>query len=141
VANLPYLPAAAYRRLAPELRLYEPRSALVGGRDGLGPTKRLIDRVAAEFMTRPDGAGHGAGTEAGRGTGRTPETHLLFELLPVQCARVAAYARKRLPGWAAERIVNAQGVAIGIALASPTPAPVPAPAGAAPGNSGAAPAA
>lgn len=96
IANLPYIPATAYRALAPEVRRYEPRSALVGGRDGLVPTKRLIDRVAATRFHGP--------------------AHLFFELLPGQCSRVEAYAKKRLPGCRTARIVNAQGVAIGVRI-------------------------
>lgn len=96
VANLPYLPMTGYGKLAPEIRRYEPRSALLSGRDGLLASKRLVDRVAGSRLV-------GA-------------AYLFFELLPGQCARMEAYARKRLPGWTARRIKNAQGFAVGVAL-------------------------
>lgn len=99
VANLPYIPASGMRKLAPEIRLYEPRSALAGGKDGLVPSKRLINRLAA---ARLDGA-----------------TGVLFELLPGQCSRMEAYARKSLPGWSAKRIANDGGIAIGVMFSSP----------------------
>ncbi len=45
-ANLPYIPSADIDRLAPEVRLHEPHSALDGGPDGLRFIRRLIDQVA-----------------------------------------------------------------------------------------------
>ncbi len=45
VANLPYLPAAIHRRARPEVRLHEPKQALVSGKDGLGHYRALMDRL------------------------------------------------------------------------------------------------
>jgi release factor glutamine methyltransferase len=42
VANLPYVTEAEYSRLAPEIRRYEPREALVGGPDGLDAIRSLV---------------------------------------------------------------------------------------------------
>jgi release factor glutamine methyltransferase len=46
VANLPYIPSAAWDRLPPEVRR-EPRLALDGGGDGLGLYRRLLPQAAA----------------------------------------------------------------------------------------------
>ncbi len=45
VANLPYLPTAEWRQTAPEVRLWEPRSALDGGRDGLRCYRQLFHQL------------------------------------------------------------------------------------------------
>lgn len=99
VANLPYIPSTQTRRLAPEIRRYEPKTALFGGRDGLAPSKRLIDRIAASRVV-------GAATA-------------LFEVLPNQCMRLEAYAKRRLPGWQAKRVLNDQGMAVGMVFSKP----------------------
>ena len=46
VANLPYIPTAAWDRLPPEVRR-EPRLALDGGGDGLDLYRRLLPQAAA----------------------------------------------------------------------------------------------
>lgn len=43
VANLPYVCDADWQGLAPEIREHEPRSALLGGRDGLDAIRSLLD--------------------------------------------------------------------------------------------------
>ncbi|MEZ4381834.1 MAG: methyltransferase domain-containing protein [Nannocystaceae bacterium] len=45
-ANLPYIPSADLAGLQPEVRDFEPMSALDGGRDGLDLIRRLLDRCA-----------------------------------------------------------------------------------------------
>jgi release factor glutamine methyltransferase len=48
VANLPYVRADEWDELAPEIRLYEPREALVGGGpDGLDAMRALVDAAPA----------------------------------------------------------------------------------------------
>lgn len=42
VGNLPYVKSSQWATLAPEIRLYEPRGALDGGRDGLCYIRRLL---------------------------------------------------------------------------------------------------
>ena len=42
VANLPYISSAMIRTLMPEVAQHEPRVALDGGPDGLGPNRRLL---------------------------------------------------------------------------------------------------
>jgi release factor glutamine methyltransferase len=42
VANLPYVREEEWDALAPEIRLYEPREALVAGPDGLGAIRSLV---------------------------------------------------------------------------------------------------
>ncbi|GAB6273588.1 MAG: peptide chain release factor N(5)-glutamine methyltransferase [Peptococcaceae bacterium] len=52
-ANLPYIPTLEIDRLEPDVRLYEPRLALDGGKDGLDSYRRLISQ-GGEFL-RTDG--------------------------------------------------------------------------------------
>lgn len=47
VANLPYVCAGEWEALAPEIRLYEPRQALVAGADGLDAIRGLVSRARA----------------------------------------------------------------------------------------------
>ena len=42
LANLPYVSEGEWATLAPEIREYEPREALLGGPDGLGPITALL---------------------------------------------------------------------------------------------------
>jgi len=46
VANLPYLPTRVWRESMPDVKKYEPRTALDGGRDGLDYYRRLLDELA-----------------------------------------------------------------------------------------------
>jgi len=46
VANLPYLPLAAWKKAVPEVRLHEPKLALVSGDDGLRHYRALFKRLA-----------------------------------------------------------------------------------------------
>lgn len=52
VANLPYVPTGELDGLPPEVRLHEPRIALDGGPDGLGPLRALLH--AAPSRLTPD---------------------------------------------------------------------------------------
>jgi release factor glutamine methyltransferase len=47
VANLPYVREDEWARLQPEIRLYEPRSALVAGADGLDAIRALVGSAPA----------------------------------------------------------------------------------------------
>ncbi len=42
LANLPYVPEPEWETLQPEVRMFEPRQAIVGGQDGLELIRRLI---------------------------------------------------------------------------------------------------
>lgn len=53
VANLPYVALDEYRRLQPEIRRYEPRDALVSGRDGLDHYRRFFGQLTGYL--RPGG--------------------------------------------------------------------------------------
>ncbi len=46
VANPPYLTEDEYAELAPSVREFEPREALVSGSDGLAATRRLLENAA-----------------------------------------------------------------------------------------------
>lgn len=52
-ANPPYVAESEWEGLAPEIRLYEPRSALVGGRDGLAVIRSLVSGLPGPL--RPGG--------------------------------------------------------------------------------------
>lgn len=66
LANLPYVPTARLKRLAPDVRRYEPLLALDGGPDGLSLYRRLIPQ-ARHLLSVPGwllveiGPGQGAG--------------------------------------------------------------------------------
>lgn len=62
LANPPYIPDAEIASLEPEVRNYEPRRALAGGRDGLDPYRLLVPQLADLLV--PDGI---AGFEFGLG--------------------------------------------------------------------------
>ena len=47
VANLPYIRADEWESVQPEIRLYEPRSALVSGEDGLDAIRALVASAPA----------------------------------------------------------------------------------------------
>ncbi|NIM07211.1 MAG: peptide chain release factor N(5)-glutamine methyltransferase [Armatimonadetes bacterium] len=57
VANLPYIPTGEIPSLPPEVRDWEPRSAIDGGTDGLDAIRRLI--AQAPRWLRPFGAAQG----------------------------------------------------------------------------------
>ena len=54
LANLPYVPRAAFAAMAPEVREYEPHLALDGGEDGLVLIRRVV-ASSRDFLS-PDGA-------------------------------------------------------------------------------------
>jgi release factor glutamine methyltransferase len=47
VANLPYLPTKVWQDSMPDVKKFEPRTALDGGKDGLDCYRRLIDELDA----------------------------------------------------------------------------------------------
>lgn len=53
VANLPYLPTAVWRKAPPDVKRFEPRSTLDGGRDGLDAYRALFSQVAAHGWRCP----------------------------------------------------------------------------------------
>jgi release factor glutamine methyltransferase len=65
LANLPYVREDEWDGLAPEIRLFEPRSALVSGADGLDAIRSLV-------------------------SGAPPGTRLALEHAPGQAAKVRA---------------------------------------------------
>jgi release factor glutamine methyltransferase len=50
VANLPYVREDEWDDLEPEIRLYEPRSALVSGDDGLDAIRALVSAAPSGLM-------------------------------------------------------------------------------------------
>lgn len=53
VANLPYLSATLYRKTAPNVKHYEPKSALVSGTDGLDHYRRLLHALVPIASSLP----------------------------------------------------------------------------------------
>ena len=60
VANLPYVAEGELDSLAPEIRLFEPREALIAGADGLDAIRALVEQA-------PGRGGGGAGARAASG--------------------------------------------------------------------------
>jgi release factor glutamine methyltransferase len=54
LANLPYVPEAAFEDMAPDVRVFEPRRCLAGGTDGLDLIRRLVE--TAPDLLVPGGA-------------------------------------------------------------------------------------
>jgi release factor glutamine methyltransferase len=92
VTNPPYIPTAQLRRLPADVRLFEPTTALDGGRDGLDCYRALLDQLQAT----PTG----------------PIT-LVGEHLDTQFARLAKEIKKRFPNAQPEPILNLAGIVIG----------------------------
>jgi release factor glutamine methyltransferase len=64
VANLPYVSRREWELLAPEISAWEPRSALLGGEDGLDVVREVVPRLDADIVALEVGAGQ-AGAVAG----------------------------------------------------------------------------
>jgi release factor glutamine methyltransferase len=77
VANLPYLSEAEFAALPPDIRLYEPREALVAGPDGLEAIRALLNTAGPHLA--PDGV-------------------LALEIGAGQRAAACAWARGVFPG-------------------------------------------
>src|SRR4051795_7349106 len=72
VANLPYVREDEWDSLAPEIRLYEPRSALVSGVDGLDAIRALVASAPAGLLLALEHApDQGAAVRALLGDSRT----------------------------------------------------------------------
>jgi release factor glutamine methyltransferase len=71
VANLPYVREDEWDKLAPEIRLYEPREALVAGVDGLDAIRSLVAQAAGAQLALEHAPGQ---AEAVRAMLREPRT-------------------------------------------------------------------
>ena len=89
VANLPYIPDVDFAALPPEIKLYEPAIALMGGKDGLDHIRRLLSQV--EGKLRDDGA-------------------IILEIGKGQAHRVVALAREQLPHARIDIITDYAGI-------------------------------
>ncbi len=49
VANLPYIKSCEFRDLSPEIRDYEPTTALAGGEDGLDKIQQMLEQMPGKF--------------------------------------------------------------------------------------------
>jgi release factor glutamine methyltransferase len=72
VSNPPYVRESEWAGLAPEITLYEPQEALLGGPDGLDVVRRLVPEATATLVR-----GGLLGVEIGQGQSRAVEA--LFE--------------------------------------------------------------
>lgn len=50
VANLPYLPSRVWSRAMPDVKKFEPKSALLGGTDGLDIIKKLLSKIKKQNL-------------------------------------------------------------------------------------------
>jgi release factor glutamine methyltransferase len=80
LANLPYVREDEWAGLAPEIRLYEPREALVSGADGLDAIRALVAQAPAGIRLALE---HAPGqTEALKGLLRSPRVYSDLAGLP-----------------------------------------------------------
>jgi len=49
VANLPYIKGCEFKDLSPEIRDYEPTTALAGGEDGLDKTQQMLEQMPGKL--------------------------------------------------------------------------------------------
>jgi release factor glutamine methyltransferase len=49
VANLPYIKSCEFRDLSPEVRNFEPTTALAGGEDGLGKIQQILEQMPGKL--------------------------------------------------------------------------------------------
>ncbi len=94
VANLPYIPTGEIKKLITDIRRFEPRTALDGGKDGLDLYRRLVLQLRAA-------SAH--------------QTTLICEILPEQYAALAAFIKKNFPRAATEEILNFSKTVVGLA--------------------------
>lgn len=52
IANLPYVPAKMYEDLEKSVKDYEPREAIVGGRDGLRYYRELLEQIQEKGLSK-----------------------------------------------------------------------------------------
>lgn len=97
VANPPYVPASEWENLQPEIRLFEPRGALVPGETGLELADRLLRQVA-ELDPSP--------------------AMVLIELGEGQPEAMAPRSEGLLPGWSVSRYRDLGGLERGLILDS-----------------------
>ncbi len=101
-ANLPYLTTAQWRKTAPDVRKYEPRSALDGGRDGLKFYDALFDRIASRFYRS------------------STSVTILCEIDPAQKKKIAALTKHHFPKAKIEIKNDLAGLARVAIIANPT---------------------
>jgi release factor glutamine methyltransferase len=80
VANLPYVREDEWAGLPPEIRLWEPREALVSGRDGLDAIRSLVAQAPSGIQLALEHSPQQ--TEAVKGLLRSPRVYLDLAGLP-----------------------------------------------------------
>jgi release factor glutamine methyltransferase len=98
LSNLPYVPSAELAGLAPEVRDWEPRTALDGGADGLALIRRLVPQASRRLPA-------GAALALEVGAGQAGAVRTLFEehgFLAVEVRRDLAQLERVVVGRRAE---------------------------------------
>jgi len=95
VANLPYLPARVWSRAMPDVKKFEPQSALLGGTDGLDLIKKLLREISRlPFKSRKV-------VPIAIGTSSRQKQNLrgiiLLEIDPSQKTKLLKFAKKLFP--------------------------------------------
>lgn len=93
IANLPYIPNAEWKKLSPCVRR-EPKSALLGGKDGLDYYRKLFEQLQKQ----------------------TAQTTVFIEILPKQEKTMRAYITHLFPKAKIEPITNHQKKTVGLCV-------------------------
>jgi release factor glutamine methyltransferase len=93
-ANLPYIPDGEWDGLIPDIRDYEPKSALVAGPDGLDDYRRLLDQLRGREPARPFA--------------------MVMEILPEQAGALTERLAGTWPDAAVQPVRNLAGLVIGL---------------------------
>jgi release factor glutamine methyltransferase len=127
VANLPYLTIGEWQKAEPEIKKYEPRNALVGGKDGLKYYRELLKQLYKIYKTKgadksdkSDGSitpfhppylkGEIEGvTDRTDGTYKSYKTTCFFEINPKQKNKLTELVYKNFPDAKIEFIKDLSG--------------------------------
>jgi release factor glutamine methyltransferase len=91
-ANLPYLSDSQYKKLLPEIKKYEPKSALVAGKDGLDYYRKLLTNLSLIILTPPNLPFKKMGRER-----RGNDIITLLEIDPAQTKKIKKIIKKIFP--------------------------------------------
>jgi release factor glutamine methyltransferase len=95
IANLPYIPEGQWGNLPPEIRNFEPKSALLSGPDGLNHYKQLI----AQLSKLSEALDH---------------TSVYIEILPEQYKPLTKLIQEQLPDFKPQPLKHSNGTIFGL---------------------------